>query len=282
MESRKPAFNLDMLRPWASHIAVALGGAALAVGAAHQMNGLAESPTPVPPIAGLPAEKWQPPVFMPQPPKPPLKPIQQRNNPGCTWITNKPSGYYIGQACGGDTLVKLHNSFSKKYDFGVIKHSGRLICGWVKSDLLETKRRGAPASICLKYYRQQNNRAVIGEDFNGGNGERVDGTPMEVAQNCDHHLYRNFASAKPSPTNLHPSKSNSGFYDYVGKEKGTVKYRFTYKYSDSRHSKAIDVSSYKTSWGYMKLGCKSGHPRGGTPKTRLTVPGSHPNALIKR
>lgn len=208
--------------------------------------------------------------------------MTKRNHKACSLIADKPSGYYIGQACKSDTLIKTHESPSKKYDYGLIKRRGKLVCGWVYADKLRTRqpKTARQKNICAKDFEERENRYNHGEDFNCGDGKCVAGKTVKLTEQCDNKFYRNFSTRKRSPTNP-TGKNKGGFYDYIGQQTDPVSYRFTFRNGDGRE-KAIVVSSKKFGWGFMRRDCIKTVPKGGPKKYADTVPGMNPNAKRKK
>lgn len=208
--------------------------------------------------------------------------MTKRNHRACSLITDKPSGYYIGQACKSDTIIKTHESPSKKYDYGLIKRRGKFVCGWVYADKLRTKspKTKRQKNICAKDFKERENRYHHGKDFNCGDGKCVAGKTVKLTKTCDNRFYRNFSTRKRSPTNP-TGKNKDGFYDYIGKQTDPVSYRFTFRKGDG-HEKAIVVASEKFGWGFMRRDCIKTIPKGGPKKYADTVPGMNPNAKRKK
>lgn len=211
-----------------------------------------------------------------------VRAMAKRNHATCSLVTDKPSGYYLGQACKTDTLIKTHESPSRKYDYGLIKRQGKLMCGWVYADRLKTKsaKTERQKNICAKDFKERENRYNHGKDFNCGDGKCVAGKVIKLTEKCDGRFYRNFSTRKRSPTN--PTGNNKdGFYDYIGKQTKPVSYRFTFRKGDG-HEKAIVVASEKFGWGFMRRDCIKTVPKGGPKKYADTVPGMNPNAHRKK
>lgn len=205
----------------------------------------------------------------------------KKDSPDCTWITEKPSGHYFGYACKGDGFVKLHNSHSGEYDYGVITVDGRQLCGWVEAGIIRRKTRKLRYQTCMENFKDRENRYTIGEKFNcrerRGESTCVDGKTTELSEDCDGMFWRNFASSKQSPSNLKPN-DNSGFYNYVGKEDGPVRYRLTRRHGSREDGKAVVVRSAQYGWGVMEDDCIDRIPRGGPKKYSDTVAGEDPNS----
>jgi hypothetical protein len=259
---------------------VALVGtvALTALGAQEIDKAVATSPKVA--IEETEAESIKPLIIAAAPDKEELPPFAIKNSKKCGWIADKPSGYYIGTTCEGDIFVKLNQSESGAYEFGVIKRKGRQICGWIERDLIREREPRKDYERCSEYFEERENRYNIGKDFNCPDGKCVDGATMELSEDCDNRLYRNYASSSPSPTNLKPN-NNSGFYDYVGVVMGSVRYRFTKRRSSRKDGPAIVVGTDEYGWGYMSADCRNGLPRGGAVKHDKTVPGPNPNTGIR-
>jgi hypothetical protein len=211
--------------------------------------------------------------------------VVPKDNPNCSWITDKPSGHYIGYTCKGDRFEKLATSPSGEYVAGVVTRDGREICGWINPGIIRAEIPRSAHKSCKRLLKKMKSRDEVGEAYNCGlknlNGKVkskcVDGRRnTSLTTGCDYKFYRNFASSRKSQLNLRPN-SNSGFYDYVGIEKGPVVYRYTSN-RDSKDGRAIIIRSLQYGWGYMQRICVSGTPRGGTPNTSSTVHGASPNA----
>ncbi len=207
--------------------------------------------------------------------------FMKKDSDKCSWITEKPSGHYFGYACSSDDFVKLHNSESGNYDYGVVFRNGRQICGWVEAGILNYRKRTERHQTCMDIFRDRDDRYSVGKRFNCGekDGESkcVDGRETELKADCDHSFYRNFASSKQSHSNLEPD-NNSGFYDYIGKETGTVRYRYTKKFASKKDGIAAIVRSDTFGWGVISRDCIDGTPRGGPKKHEDAVAGPRPNS----
>lgn len=208
----------------------------------------------------------------------------------CTWITDEPSGHYMGLACAGDDgekddqFIKLHNSYSREYDFGVIILKGVQKCGWVKAGILKARKPRVPQPACLEYYQTLKDRYTIGTDFNCGVAESgkskcVDGTSnTPVTEDCDDKtVYRNYATKEKSPLNLHPN-GNSGFSDPAEEKIGErINYRYEVR-GNSEDGKAVVARGKNAPWGFIREECPhEGYTKGGTRRDKDTKPGRRPN-----
>jgi hypothetical protein len=175
----------------------------------------------------------------------------------CTWITDFPSGYYEGEACGNDKLTKLRTSAKGRFDYGSLLVGGVYKCGWVKEGFVPTREAhkiSGNLKACQKAYKTMSNPHTFLEAINCKPGSCQDGTfRTPLTNECDHKFYQNFATAAKSVLNVQPT-GKSGFSDYVGEQFGSVHYRATIK-AGSKAGDAIMVRSDKLGWGMMIASC---------------------------
>jgi hypothetical protein len=201
-----------------------------------------------------------------------------------TWVTNKPSGYYIGKVSPGDTFKVRGISASGDYVYGQVLRVSKVqpdICGWMITKAIKDPSISAAASPCDAYYDNlRDARHSFGKKFNCKPSECASGSkPVDLSPNCDRKFYYGYAPKKFSPLNL-AYPNFSGLYDYAGQEQGKVSYRYTTKHSSS-DGRAANVRSSKYGWGYMDRSCLMGTPKGGVKIDEDTVPGDNPNGTKK-
>lgn len=201
-----------------------------------------------------------------------------RHNPGPgVWITNEGSGYYIGRAFKDDMMQKNLYSDSGDYVYGIIERGWNKVkqCGWIESRHVSLKARVVEDSECSPHIERLKKRWTFGKKFNCTPRACVDGKETELSADkaCDNKFYYNYAPGKKSARHMSYPTTESGFFDYAGRQYGEVRYRYT-----TKNSQAVVVRSYKYGWGYMDASCIDGHPRGGPKKHVNTIPGKNPNA----
>lgn len=176
--------------------------------------------------------------------------IQTANSPssgqpiagGGSWITNKPSGYYIGRAMVGTRFDVVYTSSANW-------HYGRAIdtvnmCGWVMPGSMASKV-GYQADSCSATSGVVNDmahRLYIGKDFNAPAHDATDGTSVP-AGSCPFY-YNYFYGSDFSSNGGHWANQTSNT------SSGYVMYRFT-----TRDGGARVVRDPVLGWGFVPSWC---------------------------
>jgi hypothetical protein len=192
----------------------------------------------------------------------------------CTWITDYPRGYYIGEACSDDKLIKMWSSPSHQYDYGMFIVNGVDKCGWAKKDVVPTMKAKGDPQGCQTAYKPLLNPHSILKNIECNPVACDDGTvrtPLSSA--CDHKFFQNFATRSKSPLNLDPHHDKNGFSGYIGEHFGSVHYRATIT-SNSAAGPAIMVRSDTLGWGMMSAKCASSNTITSAQPGAVSVPAS--------
>jgi len=180
--------------------------------------------------------------------------------PLCVRIAMKAGGFYMGEACAYDTknVEVIGVSKSGKYDYVELEVGDSDKCGWILGGALPSKENRNPDNPCIKYENElTENPEIVLEDPNCKIHSCKDGEPDDPeTEQCDDDFFANFSPSTPSPLNLFPNSSNTGFKQFMGKQYDPVHYRFTVKFN-SPFGRAINVRSDTYDWGYEEKKCVS-------------------------
>ena len=146
----------------------------------------------------------------------------------CTWIMDFPKGYYFGEACSNDKLIKLGESNPRGFSYAMLIVDGVYKCGWVQDGVVPVDH-GKHKSVryCKEAYKSLtfNAHAVL-KDLNCDPGDCTDGTPTKETPYCKPEAFANFSTATRSVLNVYPN-GKSGFVEPVGIQPGKINYRAT-------------------------------------------------------
>jgi hypothetical protein len=202
---------------------------------------------------------------------PNLQAFMAKNQPAeeqCTRIQNIPRGFYLGKACASNSrLIKLHNSYSRHFDYGIVIVDGVYKCGWVVAGTIPTTKPKTKPKDCQLQFHTLKYAYNFYKELNCPPGECDDGAvkQAEVPENCeDERGFENFATTKQSIFNLHPQPGNSGFSGAVEHAIRPLRYRARTRLS-SEDGKAIVVrGNNKVHWLFVPEGCAD-QRQGGSP-----------------
>lgn len=204
------------------------------------------------------------------------------------WVTDQPSGLYIGRALKGLKFDKQMSSYSNNYALGVVtssKASKVHFTGWVETDVL-TFNPAMNGVRLSPYVDKLKDPYYFGKNFNcnpKGVGKCYDGTWFTglTRKNCT--AYYNFAPARQDFNNLNYHQTGkSGFRDKAGPVTTEgVSYRFEMKYpgkdKDGKPVRAVAVRTKEYGWAFMNKNCiNTKQIKRGPKKTKDTVAGPNP------
>ena len=106
---------------------------------------------------------------------------------GGSWITNKPSGYYVGRAMAG-TRFSLIPGRGRTWHYGRATGTADL-CGWVMPGSLGTKGAPSPGSCPDATAERLSHRTSIGRDYNAKAHAMQTGTKVSATDSpsCTFH-----------------------------------------------------------------------------------------------
>jgi hypothetical protein len=164
---------------------------------------------------------------------------------GGSWITNKPSGYYLGRATVGSRFNLVPGA-------GATWHYGRAVdtvdlCAWVMPGSLGT-RQGQDANSCSNATLQSiKHRRTFGKDFNAKAHAMQTGTrvPATNSPSCIFHYNyfhgTDFARGANAGHWANPAGRMTG---------GFVLYRYT-----TLDGKAVEAKDPNLGWGFAPASC---------------------------
>lgn len=175
----------------------------------------------------------------------------------CTQIVPFPGGYYFGKACSDDRIVKLGQSSSGNFSYGMlVMADGTDKCGYVKDGIVPTEQGPhKSADYCRQIARRILNPHSALKDLSCNPGDCSGGTPTTPTPKCkpEVQVYANFTTATRSPFNVYPT-GKSGFVGLEGEQTNTISYRATVKQSSQVGPAAI-VWGSKVDWGLTPQEC---------------------------
>ena len=170
---------------------------------------------------------------------------------GGSWITNKPSGYYMGRATTG-------SRFNLVPGRGATWHYGRAIdtvdmCGWVMPGSLGT-RQGRSGDSCTDATLESiKHRRTIGKDFNAKKHAMQTGTRVSATNSPSCIFHYNYFHG----TNFAHGANAGHWADRAGQMTGGfVLYRFT-----TLDGKAVEAKDPNLGWGFAPASCVGRPPR---------------------
>lgn len=172
----------------------------------------------------------------------------------CTNIADYPKGYYLGEACSDDLLIKLGESNPRGFSYGMLIVGGVYKCGWVQDGVVPIDHhRHKSARYCQEASKSLtlNAHAVL-KDLNCSPGECKDGTETKETPTCDPVAFANFTTATRSVLNVYPD-GKSGFVEAEGAQPHKIYYRATVALS-SQFGFAAVVRGEK-GWNFMPQRC---------------------------
>ena len=196
------------------------------------------------------------------------QPSRQHHKPGasshtgkqdvrCSQIVPYPQGYYYGEACSDDLLVKLGESSPSGFSYGMLIVNGVYKCGYVQDGVVPIDHHPhKSAGYCLQVARKRifNPHAYL-KDLNCDPGDCSGGTNTKETPECEPEaaVYANFTTAQRSIFNVYPD-GKSGFVGLEGEQPDTISYRGTVK-QNSQDGLAAVVWGSEVSWGFTEQEC---------------------------
>ncbi|MCU1691695.1 MAG: hypothetical protein JWM64_786 [Frankiales bacterium] len=170
---------------------------------------------------------------VPSPTDPEHKPIPA----GGSWLINKPSGYYLGQALGG-TRFDVVGSTRANYHYGRAI-DGVNMCAWIVPGAAGTKVTTRTSDCSAATREKLTHRLLFGKDYNADahaadTGSSAPTTGCQLSYNYFHGTtFTGGTLSKP-----------------VGAVGAKVLYRFT-----TRDGKAAVVRDPRLGWGFVPRAC---------------------------
>jgi hypothetical protein len=170
---------------------------------------------------------------------------------GGSWITNKPSGYYVGRAMVG-------SRFNLVPGRGETWHYGRAIdtvdmCGWIMPGSLGTQR-GREADSCSNATLDViKHRRSIGKDFNAKAHAMQTGTAVVATNSPSCIFHYNYFHG----TDFARGANAGHWANAAGRmTAGTVLYRFT-----TLDGGAVEAKDPNLGWGFAPASCVGRPPQ---------------------
>lgn len=200
------------------------------------------------------------------------------------------SGFVFTRALEGDHFDRSIKSTGGSFSQGLLTDSQTGIeqCAFVSNDFIKNLKFDPPdRNICRKYlgtkdhprrYIRQVNRCP-----EGINGKCVDGVEVPLVPGSDNEAFYKFAPARKGPDNVDYPAHGSGPFRPAGEiTTPNVYYRYVRKAPDEDGKLYAMVRSDQYGWVWIRRSSLQmdfrAPPVGGTPKTKDTVAGGHPNA----